>query len=115
MTSKFMVEPVVVCDESTRHLCAIYLCGGYDKAKNFYPGASGFFRRERGKALQDWGIEAELGDQGCWHIFKCMIRYLLTSGIFKFRYTTYEFCVTEFDDETLDALVWEVIGQINEW
>lgn len=78
MTSKFMVEPVVVCDESTRHLCAIYLCGGYDKAKNFYPGASGFFRRERGKALQDWGIEAELGDQGCWHIFKCMIRYLLT-------------------------------------
>lgn len=114
MTSKFLVEPVVVCDESTRHLCATYLCGGYDKAKNFYPGASGFFRRERGKALREWGVEAELGDQGCWQIFKAMTRYLLTSGRFKYRHTTYEFRVDAFDDRTLDALTWEVLAQINE-
>ena len=114
MTSKFMVEPVVVCDESTRHLCATYLCGGYDKAKNFHPGASGFFRRERGKALREWGVEAELGDQGCWQIFKSMTRYLLTSGRFKYRHTTYEFRVDAFDDRTLDALTWEVLAQINE-
>ena len=114
MTSKFMVEPVVVCDESTRHLCATYICGGYDKAKNFYPGASGFFRRERGKALREWGVEAELGDQGCWQIFKAMTRYLLTSGRFKYRHTTYEFRVDAFDDRTLDALTWEVLAQINE-
>ncbi|MBX8497801.1 hypothetical protein [Pseudomonas cichorii] len=114
MTSKFLVEPVVVCDESTRHLCAIYLCGGYDKAKNFYPGVSEFFRRERGKTLREWGIEAELGDQGCWQIFKAMIQYLLTLGRFKYRHTTYEFCVDVFDDNTLDALVWEVLAQINE-
>ena len=114
MTSKFMVEPLVVCDESTRHLCAIYLCGGYDKTKNFYPGASGFFRRERERALRDLGIEDELGDQGCWQIFKAMIQYLLSFGRFKYRHTTYEFCVDFFDDNTLDALTWEVLAQINE-
>lgn len=114
MTAKSLVGPVAVCDESTRHLCAIYLCGGYDKAKNFYSGASAFFRRERGKTLRDWGIEAELGYHGCWQIFKSLIQYLLTSGRFRYRHTTYEFCVDAFDDRTLDALTWEVLAQINE-
>lgn len=114
MTAKTLVEPVVVCNESTRHLCAVYLCGGYDKAKNYYHGASDFFRDDRKKTLEAWGIEAELGDPGCWHIFKCMIQYLLSSGRFKFRHTTYEFCVDKFDEATLDSLVWEVLAQINE-
>lgn len=95
MSSKALIELIVVCDESTRHLCAIYLCGGYDKAKNFYVGASDFFRAERREAIQSWGIEAELGDPNCLQIFKCMIQYLLSAGRFKFRYTTYEFCVDQ--------------------
>lgn len=115
MNAKNLIEPVLICDESTRSLCATYLCGGFDKAKNWYPGVSQFFRGEKKVALQEWGIEAELGDLACCQIFKCMIQYLLTSGVFKFRYTTYEFRINEFDDDTLDALVWEVIGQINEW
>lgn len=115
MTANPLIELVLVCDESTRHLCAIYLCGGFDKAKNFYSGASHCFRGKRQKALQAWGIEAELGDQQHWQIFKCMVRYLLSSGRFKFRHTTYEFCVDTFDEETLNSLVWEVLSQINEW
>ncbi len=115
MTANRVVEPVLVCDESTRHLCSIYLCGGFDKAKNFYPGASHCFRGKRQKALQEWGIEAELGDHACWEVFRSMVQYLLSAGAFKFRYTTYEFRVTEFDKITLDALTWEVLGQINEW
>lgn len=115
MTVNTLVEPVLVCDESTRHLCAIYLCGGFDKAKNFYLGSSHFFRGKRQKALQEWGVEAELGDHAYWQIFKCMVMYLLGSGRFKFRHTTYEFCVDTFDEETLNSLVWEVLAQINEW
>lgn len=115
MTSKFLVEPVVVCDESSRHLCAVYLCGGFDKAKNWYPGVSHFFRGQRQEALQAWGIEAELGDPQHWQIFKSMVMYLLSSGRFKFRHTTYEFCVDTFDEPTLDSLTWEVLAQINEW
>ncbi|MDF2394838.1 hypothetical protein GWQ44_04770 [Pseudomonas sp. 3MA1] len=115
MTTKPLVEPVVVCDESTRHLCAVYLCGGYDKAKNWYAGASRFFRGQHQEALQPWGIEAELGDTQHLQIFKCMVMYVLSSGRFKFRHITYEFSVDTFDEETLDSLAWEVLAQINEW
>lgn len=115
MTAKTLVVPVTVCDKLTFGLCSVYLCGGYDTAKNFYDGASEFFRGRAKDGLEVWGIEAELGDPHCRQIFRCMIQYLLSSGRFKFRHTTYEFCVDRYDEQTLDDLVQEVLAQINEW
>lgn len=115
MTAKTLVVPVTTLDKSTYGLCAVYLCGGYDLAHNFYFGASDFFRGRAREGLMVWGVEAELGDPHCHQIFKSMIQYLLSSGRFKFQHTTYEFCVDQYDEKALNDLVWEVLAQINEW
>ena len=44
-----------------------------------------------------------------------MIQYLLDGGRFKFQYTTYDFCVDEYNEKLLNDLVRELLAQINEW
>lgn len=118
MNAISLVEPVTVCDKSTYRVCEVYLCGGYDSAKNFIYGTSHIFRgesRDSLKSLKSLGAAAEKGDKAAWQEIKEMVRCLLTRGRMKYRYTTFEFGVARFDPETLDKLVWDVLAQINDF
>ncbi|WP_312299116.1 hypothetical protein [Stutzerimonas nitrititolerans] len=113
MTVAYAV-PVTVCDKSTLDICIIYLVGGFDEEKNFYPGRPEF-RQNLTETLSMWGYWADQGHAGCRQIFKCIAMYMLTAGNMKYRGRNYSFCVDEFDNKTLELLVEEMLAQVNEW
>lgn len=115
MNAISLVEPVTVCDKSTYRVCEVYLCGGFDSAKNFTYGSSHFFRGKLRDDIKSLGAAAEKGDETAWIVIKEMIKYLLSRGRMKYRYTTFEFSVDSFDPKTLDMLVWDVLAQINDF
>lgn len=115
MNAISLVEPVTVCDKSTYRVCEVYLCGGYDSAKNFTYGSSHFFRGHLRNGLKTLGAAAEKGDKSSWQAIREMIKYVLGRGRMKYRYTTFEFCVDSFDSKTLDTLAWDVLAQINDF
>ncbi|WP_157384029.1 hypothetical protein [Pseudomonas asplenii] len=113
MTAAFAV-PVTRCDQSTLDVCTIYLVGGFDEEKTFYPGRPEF-RKALRKDDQQWGYWADNGHTGCLRYFAAVIRYMLTNGNMQYRGRNYAFCVDEFDNQTLAYLTEEVLAQINEW
>ncbi|MEQ6570976.1 hypothetical protein [Pseudomonas aeruginosa] len=109
MTVAYAV-PVTRCDQSTMDVCTIYLVGGFDENRNFYPGHPDL-RAPTAQTIA-WGYLADEGDVNCLRYFAAAIKCMLAKGSMNYRGRDYRFRVDVFEKEALVDLVYHVIAQV---
>lgn len=94
MTAAYAV-PVMRCDQSTLYVCTIYLVGGFDQDKNFYPALTDF--RHPSKETRESAYLADNGEVLFLRYFAAVVRCRLAKGVMDYQGRRYKFCVDVFD------------------